>query len=183
MFLDKHVKDLLIPMEDCATTHVDKPLREAVNELRTVFCEIESGKCTEAGHRTSLVLDDNEKLVGILDFQAILKVLIPEIAGSLSQKFQALGVSIAFAESGTPHLDESNQRLKERVTKNAETKVGDIMLKLRGKNATTDMTLVDALKIMYPNKITTLPVYDNEKLVGVLRDSDLFLTTANILSE
>jgi predicted transcriptional regulator len=183
MFLDKHVKDLLIPLEVCATTHVDKPLREAVNELRTVFCEIESGKCTEAGHRTSLVLDDNEKLVGILDFQAILKVLIPEIAGSLSEKLQALGVSIAFAEGDTPHLDESNQRLMARVTKNAETKVGDIMLKLRGKNATTDMTLVDALKIMYRNKITTLPVYENEKLVGVLRDSDLFLATANILSE
>src|SRR5210317_1381987 len=118
MFLDKHIKDLLIPLDECATTHVDKPLREAVNQLRNVFCEIESGKCTEAGHRTTLVLDDDEKLVGILDFKAILKILIPEIAGSLSEKLQALGVSIAFAESDTPHLDESNQRLVERVTKN-----------------------------------------------------------------
>ena len=183
MFLDKHVKDLLIPLEVCATTHVDKPLREAVNELRTVFCEIESGKCTEAGHRTSLVFDDNEKLVGILDFQAILKVLIPEIAGSLSERLQALGVSIAFAEGDTPHLDESNQRLTARVTKNAETKVGEVMLKLRGKNATADMGLVDALKIMHRTKITTLPVYENDKLVGILRDSDLFLATAHILSE
>ena len=183
MFLDKNVKDLLIPLKDCATTHVDKPLREAIAELQTVFCEIETGKCTEAGHRTSLVLDDNDELVGILDFQAILKVLIPEIAGSLSQKLQALGVSIAFAEGDASHLDESNQRLKARVIKNAETKVGEIMLKLRGKNATTDMTLVDALKIMHRNKITVLPVYENDKLVGILRDSDLFLAAASILSE
>ena len=183
MFLDKHVKDLLIPLQECATTHVDKPLREAVNELRNVFCEIETGVCTEAGHRTSLVLDDDEKLVGILDFRAILEILIPEIAGSLSEKLRALGVSIAFAESDAHHLDESNQRLVGRVTKNAETKVGDVMLKLRGKNATTDMTLVEALKLMYLNKITTLPVYENDKLVGILRDSDLFLATAHILSE
>ena len=183
MFLDKNVKDLLIPLSDCATIHVNKPLRVAVDELQTVYCEIESGKCTEAGHRTSLVLDDNDKLVGILDFQAILKVLIPEISGTLSQKLQALGVSIAFAEADTPHLDESNQRFKERVIENAETKVGDIMLKLRGKNATTDMTLVDALKLMYRNKITTLPVYENDRLVGILRDSDLFLAAASILSE
>ncbi|MBW2502364.1 MAG: CBS domain-containing protein [Deltaproteobacteria bacterium] len=183
MFLDKHVKDLLIPLKDCATTHVDKPLREAINELRTVFCETETGKCTEAGHRTSLVLDDNENLVGILDFQYILEIMIPEIAGSLSQKLPSLGVSIAFAEGGAPELDDANQRLKQRVTKNAETKVGEIMLKLRGKNATTDMTLVDALKIMYRNKITVLPVYENDTLVGILRDSDLFLATANILSE
>lgn len=183
MFLDKHVGDLLVPLKDCATVHVDKPLREAVADLQTVFCEIETGKCTEAGHRTSLVLDDNEKLVGILDFQSILKVLIPEIAGSLSQKLQALGVSIAFAESDASHLDESNQRLKERVLKNAETKVGEVMLKLRGKNATTDMTLVDALKIMHRNKVTVLPVYKDDELVGLLRDSDLFLATASILSE
>jgi len=183
MFLDKNVKDLLIPLSDCATIHVDKPLREAVAELQTVYCEIESGKCTEAGHRTSLVFDDNKKLVGILDFQAILKVLIPEIAGSFSQKLQALGVSIAFAEADTAHLDESNQKFKERVMKNAATKVGDIMLKLRGKNATTDMTLVDALKIMHRNKVTILPVYEDDQLVGILRDSDLFLAVASILSE
>jgi CBS domain-containing protein len=176
------VKDLLIPLEHSATIHVDKPLREAVAELQTVYplreavaelqtvyCEIESGKCTEAGHRTSLVLDENDKLVGILDFQAILKVLIPEISGSLSQKLQAIGVSIAFAEGDTPHLDESNQKFRERVIKNAETKVSDIMLKLRGKNATIDMTLVDALN-------------ENDKLIGILRDSDLFLATASILT-
>jgi CBS domain-containing protein len=57
------------------------------------------------------------------------------------------------------------------------------MLKLRGKNATADMGLVDALKIMHRTKITTLPVYENDKLVGILRDSDLFLATAHILSE
>jgi CBS domain-containing protein len=176
------VKDLLIPLEHSATIHVDKPLREAVAELQTVYCEIESGKCTEAGHRTSLVLDENDQLVGILDFQAILKVLIPEISGSLSQKLQAIGVSIAFAEGDTPHLDESNQKFRERVIKNAETKVSDIMLKLRGKNATIDMTLVDALKIMYRSKITILPVYENDKLIGILRDSDLFLATASILT-
>ncbi len=183
MFLDKHVKELMIPINKYAVTHVDKPLREAAIEMRTVFCEVETGKCTEAGHRTSLVLDENEKLVGILDFQSILKVLIPEIAGSLSQKLQALGVSIAFAEGDAPHLDESNERLKARVKKNAETRVGEIMLKLRGKNATTDMTLVDALKLMHRNKVTVLPVFDGDKLMGVLRDSDLFLATASILSE
>lgn len=183
MFLDKHVKDLMIPLKECAITHIDKPLREAATEMRTVYCEVETGKCTEAGHRTSLVLDNNEKLVGILDFQAILKVLIPEIAGSISQKLQAIGVSIAFAEGDASHLDESSQRLKARVTKNAETRVGDIMLKIRGKNATSDMTLVDALKLMHRNKVTTLPVYENDKLVGVLRDSDLFLATAGILAE
>jgi len=183
MFLDKEVKDLLIPLKDCALTHTDQPLKEAVTAMRRVFCETETGKCTEAGHRTSLVLDNNDTLVGILDFKAILKVLIPEIAGSFSEKLEALGVSIAFAEGDSSDMDESNQRFKARVAKNANVKVGDIMLKIKGKNATVDMILVDALKIMYRAKITTLPVYENDKLVGILRDSDLFLAAAEILSE
>jgi len=183
MFLDKHVKDLMIPLKDCAITNIDKTLRQAVSEMKNIFCEVESGKCTEAGHRTNLVLDNDGKLVGILDFQSVLRVLIPEIAGSLSQKLEALGVPVAFAEGDSPDLDESNQRLKARVMKNAETKIGDIMLKLKGKNATTDMTLVDALKLMHRNKVTVLPVYENNKLMGILRDSDLFLATASILSE
>lgn len=183
MFLNKKVKDLIIPLKDCATTHVDKPLKEAIAEMKTVFCEVESGKCTEGGHRTCLVLDNNEKLVGIVDFQAILRILIPEIAGSLSQKLEALGVSIAFAEGGASHLDESNQKFVARVNKNAETRIGEIMLKLRGKNASPEMGLVDALKLMHRNKVTTLPVFENDNLVGILRDSDLFLSTAEILSK
>jgi ribosomal protein L12E/L44/L45/RPP1/RPP2 len=47
MFLDKKVKDLLIPLKDCATTHVDKPLREAVDELQKALGALESGEAAE----------------------------------------------------------------------------------------------------------------------------------------
>jgi CBS domain-containing protein len=42
---------------------------------------------------------------------------------------------------------------------------------------------MEALKLMHRNKVTVLPVYEGDKLVGVLRDSDLFLATANILAD
>ena len=86
------VKEMMIPIDDYAVTTADKPLKEAVPELMKIYCQVETGKCTEAGHRTSLVLDAQGKLVGILDFQSILKVLIPEIAGGISGKLQALGL-------------------------------------------------------------------------------------------
>jgi predicted transcriptional regulator len=37
--------------------------------------------------------------------------------------------------------------------------------------------------MIYRNKITVLPVYEGDKLVGVLRDSELFLAAANVLME
>jgi predicted transcriptional regulator len=68
------------------------------------------------------------------------------------------------------------------VIKNAETKVKDVMLKIKG-TIDSEAGLLQALKIIYNNKITVLPVYEGDKLIGVVRDSDLFLTVADILME
>lgn len=182
MFFEKKVKDLMIPISDYAVTSPEKTLKDAVLEMRKIYCEVETGSCTEAGHRTSMVLDSDGKLVGILDFQSILKVLIPEIAGGLSKKLEALSVSVAFAEAGAADLDEARAGFKKRVLKNTETKVVDIMLKVRGK-IDCDASLLDALKMMHRNKIMVIPVFEKDKIIGVLRDSDLFLATASVLTE
>ncbi len=182
MPIRKKVRDFLVPLSAYAVTTVNKPLAEAVLSLRKVYCEVEDGKCTEAGHRTILVLDDSGKLVGILDFKSILKILMPELAGGISDRLEALGVSIAFAQADTPELDEALISFRARVIKKAETRVGDVMLKLRG-TINADADLLDAFKLIYRNKITVLPVFEGEKLVGVIRDSDLFLAVAEILTE
>ncbi len=183
MFLDRHVKELMVPITDCSVTSPTKSLSEAVMDLRQVFCEVETGKCTEAGHRTSLVVDDSGKLVGILDFRSVLQILIPELAGTFNQRLQSLGLSIAFAEADAHDYDEAKINFVSRVKKNSETKVSKIMLKLKGENVTPETKLIDALKLMHRNKVTVLPVFEGEQLVGVIRDSDLFLATAGILSE
>ncbi len=120
--------------------------------------------------------------MGILDFKSILAVLIPEIAGGLTAKLEALGVSVAFAQAGSANLDEARMGFRARVIKNAETKVGNVMLKIRGV-ITADASLIEALKTIYKNKITVVPVYEGDRLVGVLRDSDLFLAVADVLME
>jgi CBS domain-containing protein len=181
MFLDKKVKDLMIPIKDYVVTSPEKTLQEVILEMRKVYCEVETGKCTEAGHRTGLVMTD-DKLVGIVDFQSIMRALMPEIAGKLSDKLAALGISIAFAEADAHDLDAAKAGFKERVLQNARAKVGDVMLKLKGQ-IESDAEIMKALKLMYKNKVTVLPVFEGDKVVGVLRDSDLFLATANILTE
>jgi CBS domain-containing protein len=56
------------------------------------------------------------------------------------------------------------------------------MLKIKG-SISADDRFIDALKMIYRNKVTVLPVFEGDKLVGVLRDSDLFLAAANVLME
>lgn len=183
MPLRKNVRDIMIPLADYARTNPDETLKEAVLNMRRIYCEVETGECTEAGHRTSLVLDESGDLVGIIDFRAVLSTLIPELAGGLGKKLSALGVSIAFAQANAPDLDESEEGFVTRVLKFSETKVGDMMLKIHGKGIQADARLIDALKTMHNLKVTVMPVYDEDRLVGVLRDSDLFLATASILAD
>lgn len=173
----------MVPLADYATATPETLLKDAVLEMRKIYCEVETGECTEAGHRTALVLDGKNNLVGIIDFRSILKTLIPELSGGLGERLASLGMSVAFAEAGTAELDEAEAGFNSRVAKFAETKVGDMMLKIRGKGIQADDRLIDGLKTMYRLKVTVMPVYDGKDLVGVLRDSDLFLATASLLSE
>jgi CBS domain-containing protein len=182
MPITRKVRDLTVPVNEYATTSVNNTLREAVPALRRLYCQVEEGKCTQAGHRNILVLDQAGDLVGILSFRSILQVLMPEIAGGITAKLEALGVSIAFAQADTPDLDEARATFRARVIRNSETLVKDIMLKVRG-TVDIDADLMDAMKVMYQNKITVLPVYEKNRLIGVLRESDLFLTVADILTE
>jgi hypothetical protein len=92
MPLQLKVKDMMVSIDDYAVTTADKPLKEAIPELMKIYCQMETGKYTEAGHRTSLVLDAKDKLVGILYVKSILKVLMPEITAGISGKLRALSL-------------------------------------------------------------------------------------------
>jgi len=174
------VKDKMIPIANYPVVKPENTLQEAAVVLRGSFCELERGMCTEAGPRTILVVDDAGTLVGILDFPSFLKVLIPEVAGGLTQKLQSLGISIAFAEGDAVEHDEARLGFRARIRKNAATKVQEIMLRIRG-TIQADAPLIDALKKMFTGKITVLPVFEGETLAGIIRDSDLFLAVADFL--
>jgi len=182
MLFEEKVRERMIPISNYSTVTLDATLQEAVLSLRKSYCELESGMCTEAGPRTVLVLDEKGNLAGILDFRSFLKTLIPELAGGLSAKLAALGVSMTFAQADASNLDESRLGFNARVVKNAETSVRDIMLKIRG-TIDADASLMDGLKEIFRNKISVLPVCESDKLVGVLRDTDLFLAVTDILEQ
>lgn len=179
---DTKVKDIMIPIANYAVARTGDILSEAVRLLRKLYCSTEYGKCTEAGHRSVLVVDAKGALVGILNFSSILGTLIPEIAGGIGARLESLGVTMAYAQADSTELDEARLSFRARVKKNAETKIEHIMLKIKG-SISSDESVLDALKLIYRNKINIIPVYEGGALVGVVRDSDLFLVVAEILME
>ena len=173
----------MVPVGRYATTNEDQPLREAILKLRELYRDAESGEYSEAGHRTCLVLDHTSALVGILDIRSILETLIPEISGTLARKLSSLEISVALAEGDSKDREEITASLAQRVMLHAQIPVRDMMLKVRGKGLQADDFLVQGLKTMHRLKVTVMPVYDGDDLVGVLRDSDLFLAVTDILNQ
>jgi CBS domain-containing protein len=181
MGISQKIGEIMIPFSDAAIVTVDTPLKDVVQALRNLYCEVEEGKCTEAGFRAVLVLDEDRQVVGILDFQRILEVLVPEITGNLPAKVHALWDALG-AVSRYGLSDEAEHGLSARISKNAEKRAGDVMLKISGK-IDADADVLEALMVLCRNKVNVLPVYDGDEPVGVVRDSDLFLKVADILYE
>jgi CBS domain-containing protein len=182
MVMSQKIGDIMIPLSSAATATADMPLKEAIRTLRKLYCEVEEGKCTEAGFRTIVVLDGSGRIAGILDFQAIINVLIPETAGSFPAKLRAVWDSLGAVSPNSQSLEETKLGLRARIMKNAEKPVGDIMLKIRG-TITADADVLEALMVLCENKVSVLPVYEGDQPVGIVRDSELFLKIAEILQE
>ena len=180
MPLKRKVKDILIPIDSYPIIGPEATLQEAILCLRGAYCKIDQGFCDETGPRTILVVDHSGALAGVLNFRSLLKVLVPEVTGKLTDRLEALEVSVVYAQAGVEDLDESHEDVYTRIIKNAQVKVKEIMLKNRG-HIESDARLLDALKLMFSKKLVVLPVYEKERLVGVVRDADLFLAVADLI--
>lgn len=176
--VQKKVSDLMVPLAEYPVVRTDHPLRKAVARLSKEYFEPTS----EVRHRTILVVDENQRLVGILDFRTILQTLIPWGLWGLLAERSELGAAVALAEAGFEDLGVSREDFNQRVLNEADVPVKDIMLKIRG-SIQADDDLLKALRTKIKKKLTVLPVYAGERLVGVIRDVDLFLQLAEIMKD
>lgn len=181
MGISQKMRDIMIPLDEAAVVTVDTPLKDVIQVLRKLYCQMEEGKCTEAGFRAVLVLDEDRQVVGIVDFQCILEILVPEITGNFPAKVHALWDALGTV-SKSHSLEDPKLALRARIMKNAEKRVGDVMLRIKAA-IMIDADVLEALMVLCQNKISILPVYGGDQLLGVVRDSDLFLKIGEMLEE
>ena len=175
-FTRKTARDLMVPLAEYPVVKTDDPLSKAVLRLSKEYLE----PSADVRHRTILVVDDNRKLVGILDFRTILEALVPGRVAELGQKLDSLLKQAALAEAGLQDSAEVTQDFTEKVVALGKTRVKDVMLEIRG-TIQADENLLTAIRMKCRKNLTVLPVYQEDRLVGVLRDVDLFLAMADVL--
>ena len=175
-FVSKTISDVMVPLAQFPAVRADDSVREPVRRLAKVFLR----ERDEEKVRTILVVDDAHHVVGMVSFRRILKSLVPEALGKLSQRLRVLGLYAAFAESGFEDLTAARAEFSERVVEEASMQVDEIMTKIK-RSVQIDTPLVEAITIKYKEDLDVLPVYSGHRPVGVLWDVELFLALAEVL--
>lgn len=158
------VKDVMVPISDYSTVSGEATLREAVAVLRGSFHR--TGKALY-GHYSVLVLDENERLIGLLTLRSLLRAV----------GFRDLTEDIwVKAESWGWYFMEKMQR-------EAGVRVKDIMRPLELATVNADQPLLQAVHLLVTHQVNSLPVLEDGRVTGILRTIDVFRAIDRIIPD
>jgi CBS domain-containing protein len=159
----KKVADLMIRLEDYPHIPYWYTLRQAMAIVREAAIKFKG----TFEPRSVLVFDEKYHLLGILTLKDIIRGLTPKLLqGAVSKVQAALDLDSVIADL---EADISGPKVKEA----AQTPVSEVMSPIK---ATVDVndSLAKALFLMVREGVSRMPVMAEEKVVGIIRLSDLF---------
>ena len=169
--LNTTVMDVMIPLSEHPHVPYWLTIRQAMVVLREIAVEQEHGKYFEP---MLLVFDETYRLLGILRRRHLLAAIEPKLLDPTA--FHLAGGQCLFDEL----TDEEcrGRCLQEDLFGGAgedasPMKVGDIMTPIKA-SAAPDDCIIKALYTMIQADVGLLPVMDEEKVLGVVRWSNLF---------
>lgn len=169
---EKKVRDIMIHIEDYTKVSVDDTVQHAVSNLMTSFSKfVSSGRIMETGHRSVLVFDRNDKVVGLLSIMDLICALRPAyLSAAKPSTADSMQYSAMFWEG----------LFTTQANALAKKKVGDIMSDTP-LSVDHDMNLMEVANLMFTSQIRRMIVTDQEKIIGVVREQEIFFEIANII--
>jgi len=169
------VKDLMVPLSEYATVTEDATLYDAVLSLEEAQEKFED-RHTRYRHRAILMLDKNGKVVGKLSQLDVLRALEPKyqdmIQGEGSQRY---GFTKKFMKSMLEDYNLFANPLDDICRKAGEQPVKKYMqTPTEGEFVSEDASLETAIHQLILGNSQSLLVTGDEKIVGVLRLTDVF---------
>ncbi len=174
------IEDLMVPLDEYATVAVGSTLFDAVLALEKAQAEFDQ---TKYRHRAVLVLDKNGEVVGKISQHTALKALEPQYQKMASNSPAAqYGFSVSFLKDLQNQYSLLDGALENICQKAAQTKVEDFMSKLtEGEFIDIDASLDRAIHLLVMSHHQSLMVKKGEKVVGVLRLTDVFCMVFHVM--
>jgi len=174
--IDRKAEDLMIPLDEYPHIPYWFSLRQTIAELESSEIEIKGRKSLP---RWVLVFDEKYRLMGIVRRRDILRGLEP---GFLS-KGPIESRKNLFSIKTDPNLSElSYDKLIDGMRKQAERPVSDVMLPIR-TTVSYDDHLIKVIYEMVDNNVSMIPVLKDERVVGVIRSTDVLHEVASMFED
>ena len=169
---ERLVTHVMVPLSEYTVLGADETIRDAIIALKNSFSsKISTSRLMETGHRSILITDAQDGLVGILSIKDLLLAIMPTY---LSTPKPSTAESIQYSPmfwSGM--FTDQIQRLSDRKIQTVMSPAPETI----DENA----NLMEAAYMMLEKNARRLAVVSGDKLVGVLREQELFFEIERIL--
>ncbi|MBW1849028.1 MAG: response regulator [Deltaproteobacteria bacterium] len=165
------VKYIMIPISEYTIVNGDMSVKEAIEALKETFSSKSTTRIMETGHRSVLVLDDQSEVEGFLTIKDLMKALMP---GYLKAPKPSMADSVVYSPMFWTGMFEAEMKMIYKK------KVREIMSPVpRSINA--EANIMETAYMMLNNNVRRLIVEDKSKVVGIVREQDLFFEMERIL--
>ncbi|MBS3758288.1 MAG: response regulator [Desulfobacterales bacterium] len=172
-YTEKSVLDVMVPIHEYTTLHGHATVKDAIDALKQSFVsKLSTSRIMETGHRSVLVLDDQNRVKGVVAILDLLKMILP-----------------AYLFTPKPSLADSiqysplfwNGMFSTETQRIAEKKIQDIMspapYAIDGS-----ASLMEATYRMVRYQVRRLVVIEKGGVIGVIREQDLFFEMEKFLN-
>jgi DNA-binding response OmpR family regulator len=153
---EKSVTELMVPVDSYRSVHTDQLAVEALKQLRESATAPVSAKIMEIGHRSILVKDRSEKVVGLLRIVDV------------------LGMATLEWLFNTPYRSFYTGMFLAQCKVLGDGVISDFIDEEKLLTITEHTPLIEATVLMAENNLINLPVTRDGRVVGILRDKDIF---------
>ena len=153
---ERTVAELMIPLESYRKVFIDQTLKDALVVLKEAAESKVVGRNAEIGHRSILVVDRRDKLVGVIRRLDVLRMIEPEYLRESAYSSYFTGMFLAQCKIF------------------ANRQVGDFLRPEDLVSIGEYTPLMEAVALMARHGLINIPVLRAGSFVGMLRDVDLF---------
>jgi CheY-like chemotaxis protein len=171
---EKKAKDIMIPLEEYTTVDEDATVKEGVEALKRSFESFAStGKIMETGHRSILVFDRKGAISGILSIMDLIVAIRPSYLSAPKPSMADTLQYSAMFWSGLFTI-QAKALVKKRVK--------DIMSD-PPMTVDEDANLMEVADILYTRNARRLGVTRKGKVVGIVREQEIFFEIVRMALE
>jgi len=176
---EKRVKDIMAHIDEYDRVNVDDPLCNVISILRKNSEAIKAGKEGKY-HKTIVVTDGSDAIVGKLSLYDLVRGLVPDAAKKpdLSRAYyRALSSRVAEVADEVGAIQERFQWLKnsflDLAKQETQKKIGDVMAPVYPLLNEED-SINKAIYVMFKENIRQPGVVQGDKLIGIVNLIDIF---------